>query len=348
MSKHDNYEKLSGNGPAQGAAAAGAPGASGALTARPSRAMHYKEMLKRYGLLISFFVLSIGISLLTPNFLSPKNLLNILRQSTIVGIMAIGTTFVIIGGGFDISVGSTLALSAALALGLQSSMHWALAAMIAILVGALIGLVNGFLAAKIHIVPMIATLGTSTIIRGLVYLYSGGYPINGQQPEFEVIGSGYLWGIPVPVIIMVALVALFQFVLSKTQLGRYCCAVGGNKEATRLAGVSVDYYHVMTFVIGGLMAAISGVVYASRLSSATPLAGQNYDMDAIAAVVIGGTSVSGGEGTVLGAMIGVLLLTVVTNAFNLLGVPVFIQYVIKGLIILIVVGIDSYTKKRPR
>jgi ribose transport system permease protein len=275
-------------------------------------------------------------------------LLNILRQSTIVGIMAIGTTFVIIGGGFDISVGSVLALSAALALGLQGSMHWALAAMIAILAGALIGLLNGILAAKIHIVPMIATLGTSTIVRGLVYLYTGGYPINGQQPAFEVIGSGYLWGIPVPVIIMIALVVIFQFVLSKTQLGRYCCAVGGNKEATRLAGVSVDFYHVMTFLIGGLMAGISGVVYASRLSSATPLAGQNYDMDAIAAVVIGGTSVSGGEGTVLGAMIGVLLLTVVTNAFNLLGVPVFIQYVIKGLIILVVVGIDSYSKKRPR
>ena len=337
MNNHGTYEKLADNGPAEGGSGHG-----------QNRAMFYKDLFKRYGLLISFFVLSIGISLLTPNFLSPKNLLNILRQSTIVGIMAIGTTFVIIGGGFDISVGSTLALSAALALGLQGSMHWALAALAAILAGTLIGLINGFLAAKIHIVPMIATLGTSTIIRGLVYLYSGGYPINGQQPEFEVIGSGYLWGIPVPVIIMVVLVALFQFVLSKTQLGRFCCAVGGNKEATRLAGVPVDYYHIMTFVIGGLMAAISGVVYASRLSSATPLAGQNYDMDAIAAVVIGGTSVSGGEGTVLGAMIGVLLLTVVTNAFNLLGVPVFIQYVIKGLIILVVVGIDSYTKKRPR
>lgn len=315
---------------------------------KSDRAGYVREMAKRYGLLISFFVLSLCISFLTPNFLSAKNLMNILRQSTIVGIMAIGTTFVIIGGGFDISVGSTLALSAALALGLQGSMHWALAALLAVLAGVLIGIVNGFLAAKIHIVPMIATLGTSTIIRGLVYLYTKGYPINGQVPQFEVIGSSYLWGIPVPVIIMVVLVALFQFILSKTQLGRYCCAVGGNKEATRLAGVSVDFYHMMTFIIGGLMAAISGVIYAARLSSATPLAGQNYDMDAIAAVVIGGTSVSGGEGTVLGAMIGVLLLTVVTNAFNLLGVPVYIQYVIKGLIILVVVGIDSYTKKRPR
>ena len=274
------------------------------LAGQRTRSIDIKEIAKRYGLLISFFVLSIGISVLTPNFLSAKNLLNILRQSTIIGIMAIGTTFVIIGGGFDISVGSTLALSAALALGLQGSMHWALASAIAILVGLLIGFTNGFLAAKIHIVPMIATLGTSTIIRGLVYLYTGGYPINGQQPEFEVIGSGYIWGIPVPVIIMIVLVALFQFILSKTQLGRYCCAVGGNKEATRLAGVPVDYYHIMTFVIGGLMAAISGVVYASRLSSATPLAGQNYDMDPIAAGVLRGTPASGGAGTVFGPTIG--------------------------------------------
>lgn len=308
----------------------------------------YKDFLRRYALLFSFLLLSLGIAMLTPNFLSPQNLLNILRQSSIIGIMAIGTTFVIVGGGFDISVGSTLALTAALSLGLQDSMHWTLASGIALLVGACIGFANGFLSAKIHIVPIIATLGTMTIVRGLVYLYSGGYPIAGSQPHFEFIGSGYLWMIPVPVIILIVMVIFWQFVLSKTQLGRYSCAIGGNKEATRLAGVSVDFYHIMTFVIGGFMAAMAGVVYAARLSSATPLAGQGYELDAIAAVVIGGTSVSGGEGTVLGTMIGVLLLTVVSNAFNLLGIPVFIQYLIKGFIILIVVGIDSYTKKRPR
>lgn len=307
-----------------------------------------QDMLRRYGLLLSFLVLSLGVAVVTPNFLSAQNLLNILRQSSIIGIMAIGTTFVIVGGGFDISVGSTLALSAALALGLQSSMHWALAACLALAAGALIGLVNGILSAKIYIVPIITTLGTMTIVRGLVYLYSNGYPISGTQPDFEYLGSGYIAGIPVPVIIFVFLVIVWQFILSRTQLGRYASAIGGNKEATRLAGVPVDFYHIMTFVIGGLMAAMSGVVYAARLSSATPLAGQGYDLDAIAAVVIGGTSVSGGEGTVIGSMVGVLLLTVVSNAFNLLGVPVFIQYLIKGLIILVVVGIDSYSKKRPR
>jgi ribose transport system permease protein len=306
------------------------------------------ELLKRYGLLLSFLVLSVGISIVTPGFLSGTNILNILRQSSIIGVMAIGTTFVIVGGGFDISVGSVLALSAALSLGLQQSMHWSVAVAAALAMGSAIGLANGLLAAKVYIVPIIATLGTMTIVRGLTYLYTRGYPIVGSQPAFAQIGSGHLGGVPVPVLILAVMVVFWQFVLSRTQLGRYSCAIGGNKEAARLAGVPVDFYHVMTFVIGGLMAAMSGVVYAARLSSATPLAGQGYDLDAIAATVIGGTSVSGGEGSVVGTIIGVLLMTVVNNAFNLLGIQVYVQYLIKGLIILLVVGVDSYSRKRPR
>lgn len=315
-----------------------------------SRAGHERsiELLKRYGLLLSFLVLSVGISIVTPGFLSGTNILNILRQSSIIGVMAIGTTFVIVGGGFDISVGSVLALSAALSLGLQQSMHWSLAIVAALAMGSAVGLVNGLLAAKVYIVPIIATLGTMTIVRGLTYLYTRGYPIVGSQPAFAQIGSGHLGGIPVPVLILALLVVFWQFVLSKTQVGRYACAIGGNKESARLAGVPVDFYHVMTFVIGGLLAAMSGVVYAARLSSATPLAGQGYDLDAIAATVIGGTSVSGGEGSVVGTIIGVLLMTVVNNAFNLLGIQVYVQYLIKGLIILLVVGVDSYSRKRPR
>jgi ribose transport system permease protein len=315
-----------------------------------ARAGHERalELLKRYGLLLSFLVLSVGISIVTPGFLSGTNLLNILRQSSIIGVMAIGTTFVIVGGGFDISVGSVLALSAALSLGLQQSVHWSVAVAAALAMGAVVGLVNGLLAAKVYIVPIIATLGTMTIVRGLTYLYTRGYPIVGSEPAFAQIGSGHLGGVPVPVIVLAVMVVFWQFVLSRTQVGRFSCAIGGNKEAARLAGVPVDLYHVMTFVIGGLMAAMSGVVYAARLSSATPLAGQGYDLDAIAATVIGGTSVSGGEGSVVGTLIGVLLLTVVNNAFNLLGIQVYVQYLIKGLIILLVVGVDSYSRKRPR
>jgi ribose transport system permease protein len=193
-------------------------------------------------------------------------------------------------------------------------------------------------------VAIITTLGTMTILRGATYLYTGGYPILGSSKSFRVIGSGYLGFMPVPIIIFLLMVLVWQFILSKTKLGRYACAVGGNKEAARLSGVPVDLYHIMTFVIGGLMAAMSGIIYASRLNSATPLAGQGYELDAIASTVIGGTSVSGGEGSVIGTLIGVLLLNVVNNMFNLLGIQVYIQYVVKGIIILTVVGFDSYSK----
>jgi ribose transport system permease protein len=302
--------------------------------------------LKKYGLMIGFVFISIVISIVTPSFLSSTNLLNILRQSSIVGVMAIGTTFVIIGGGFDISVGSLLALTAAMSLKMQQIAPWYVVIILVLAAGAFFGMVNGLLTAKLHIVAIITTLGTMTILRGLTYLYTGGYPVVGVSEEFRFIGSGYLGPIPFPILIFLSMVALWQFILSKTTLGRYACAVGGNKETTRLSGVPVDFYHIMTFVIGGFMAAMAGIIYASRLNSATPLAGQGYELDAIASCVIGGTSVSGGEGSVVGTMIGVLLLNVVNNMFNLLGVQVYIQYLIKGIIILTVVGFDSYTRHK--
>lgn len=300
--------------------------------------------LKKYGMMITFILISILISIITPNFLTVTNILNILRQSSIIGIMAIGTTFVIIGGGFDICIGSLLALAAAMSLGLQEYMPWYFAVIVVLGMGSFVGFVNGFLTAKIKIVAIITTLGTMVMLRGATYLYTGGYSIIGNNPDFKFVGGGYIGLIPFPVIILFVMVIFWQFVLSKTKLGRYSCAVGGNKEATRLSGVPVDYYHIMTFVIGGLMAAMAGIVYASRLNSATPNAGIGYELDAIAATVIGGTSVSGGEGSVVGTLIGVLLLTIIINVFNLLGVQVYAQYLIKGTIILTVVGIDSYSR----
>ncbi|MDD5622592.1 MAG: ABC transporter permease [Actinomycetota bacterium] len=304
------------------------------------------SLIKKYGILIGFLFISIVISIITPNFLTLKNILNIMKQSSIIGTMAIGTTFVIIGGGFDISVGSLLALTSAMVLGLQSYIPWYLAVVVVLLVGAFIGFINGVLTAKVKIVAIIVTLGTMTILRGLTYLYTGGYPVIGTSESFQFIGSGVIGGIPFPIIIWIVMVIFWQFMLSKTKLGRYTLALGGNKEASRLSGVPVDFYLIMTFVIGGLMAALSGIIYASRINSVSPLAGQGYELDAIAATVIGGTSVAGGEGTVVGTLVGVLLLSVISNVFNLLGVQVYIQYVIKGVTILAVVGFDSYSRFR--
>jgi ribose transport system permease protein len=230
--------------------------------------------------------------------------------------------------------------------GLQQYIHWGFAILLVLLVGALVGMLNGFLAAKIHIPSIIATLGTMTIIRGLVYLYTGGYPLYADSKTFSFIGNGYIGLIPFPVIILIVMVIFWQFILIRTRFGRYTCALGGNKEAVRLSGVKVDFYHILTFVIGGLMAAMSGIVYASRLSSVTPLAGQGYELDAIASTVIGGTSVAGGEGSVVKTLIGVLLLNIIANVFNLLGIHIYVQYVIKGAIILSAVGLDTYSKFR--
>lgn len=302
--------------------------------------------LKKHGVLIAFLFISIIISFTTPGFFTHTNLLNIMRQSAIVGLMAIGTTYVIIGGDFDISIGSILALTAAMTLGFQSYVPWPVAVLIALLVGALIGFVNGFLTAKVRIVGIIVTLGTMTIVRGLTYLYTGGYPVVGSSEGFKFIGSGYLGFIPFPIILWLIMVILWQFVLSKTKLGRYTLSIGGNIEAARLSGVPVDSYKIKTFVIGGLMAAMGGIVYASRLNSVSPLAGGGYELDAIAATVIGGSSVSGGEGSVAGTLVGVLLLMVISNVFNLLGIHTSLQHVIKGAVILAVVGFDSYTRSR--
>jgi len=302
--------------------------------------------IKKNGILFVFILLCILLSIITPGFLSRANILNILRQSSIVGIMAIGTTFVIIGAGFDISVGSLLALTAAMCIGLQQHMHWSFAILLVLIVGALVGMLNGFLAAKIHIPAIIATLGTMTIVRGLVYLYTGGYPLYIDSPGFAFIGQGYLGPIPFPVVVLIIMVAFWQFILVRTRFGRYACALGGNKEAVRLSGVKVDYYHILTFVVGGLMASMAGIVYASRLLSVTPLAGKGYELDAIASTVIGGTSVAGGEGSVVRTLVGVLLLTIIANVFNLLGVHIYVQFVIKGAIILSAVGFDTYSKFR--
>lgn len=302
------------------------------------------KIFKRFGILIIFCFVGLVISIITPNFLTPGNILNLLRQSSVIGIIAVGTTFVIAGGGFDISVGSTLALSAALGLGLQRTMPWGTAVMFTFAAGILIGFVNGVLTAKVRIISIIATLGTMTIVRGSTYLYTGGYPVIGYSESFKFIGSGYIGFLPFPVFMLIIMSIAGEVLLKKTPLGRYSCALGGNKEAARLSGINVDFYQIMTFIIGGFMASMAGIIYASRLNSATPLAGQGYELDAIAATVIGGTSVSGGRGSVLGSVLGVIILTVIGNMFNLMGVQIYFQYIVKGLIILFVVGIDSYAK----
>ena len=310
------------------------------------KAMH-KINFKDYGVIIGFLILCTIISFATPNFLTKTNILNLLRQSSIIGIIATGMTFVVISGNFDLSVGAIAALSGAITMTfLSGGPNLFLAILVSLTVGALIGAVSGVLVAKVNIPSLIATMGMVTITRGILLLYTGGYPVSGFNNVLSAMGNDYFLGIPIPVIVFFTGIILSYIVLSYTKFGRYVFAVGGNEGAARLSGINVDKYKILVFIINGCFAALAGIILVSRLGTATPVAGEGYELDAIASAVIGGTSVSGGEGNILMTIIGVLLISVISNSFNLLGVNIYFQYIFKGLIILAAVGLDSYSKRK--
>ena len=303
--------------------------------------------LREQGVLLGFVVLCAVIGCLTPAFLSWRNILNLLRQSSMIGIIAMGTTFVIISGNFDISVGAICGLSGAVAMRLMvEQVPMALAIVIALAVCMLVGFISGVSVAKVGVPSLIATMAMVTIIKGSVLIITGGYPISNPVPAFTVIGQSNVGPIPTPVILFVFVIILAQFVLTKTRFGSHVYAVGGNQEASRLSGIHVDRKKIAVFVINGLAAGFAGIILCSRVATATLQAGEGYDLDAIASVVIGGTSVAGGEGSALRTVLGVLLMSIISNSFNLLGIDTKYQYIFKGLIILLAVGFDSYSKKK--
>lgn len=300
---------------------------------------------REYGVIIGFIVLCIAVYIEEPNFASTKNILNLLRQSSIIGIISAGMTLVIISGNFDISVGVVAALSGAITMKLATEgMHIGLSILIALLVCGVVGLMNGIAVAKIHIPSLIATMAMVSIVKGAMLMFTGGYPIFGDIFILDKIGNSYLLGIPIPVLIFVAVTLLMHIILAKTCFGRHIYSVGGNAEASRLNGINVDLCKIKVFVINAMLAALAGIVLVGRMGTASPVAGEGYDMDAIASVVIGGTSVAGGSGSISKTVIGVLLMSVINNSFNLLSVDMYFQYIFKGLIILVAVGIDSYNK----
>jgi len=306
------------------------------------KTIDYKQLLKNNGILIVFLLICVVLSFLSPYFFTTNNILNIIRQTSIYGIIAVGMTFVILTGGIDLSVGSILALSGAIAAGMMKNQGSAplVAALVAILVGAGIGLINGLLVTVGKIAPFVVTLGMVTIARGLTLIYTKGYPISGFSPEFRYLGGGYILGIPVPVIVFIAMVALAWFILNHTRLGRYTYAIGGNEETVKLSGINVKFYKSMVYVIVGIMSSLSALILSARLNSAEAVAGQGYELDVIAAVVIGGTSLSGGRGSIIGTLIGALLIGTINNGMNLLGISPYFQQVVKGALIIGAVILD--------
>ena len=300
-----------------------------------------KRILKNYGILFAFALVCIALSWLSPVFFTRINILNVIRQSSIFGIMGVGMTFVILTGGIDLSVGSMLAFSGAIAAGLLKA-HAPLLLVIpaALGVGALLGFVNGFIITVGRITPFITTLAMMSVARSLTLIFCNGYPISGFPPSFRFIGGGDILGLPFPIIVFLLTVVLATVILRETRLGRYTYAIGGNEETVRLSGISTTFYKTMVYVFSGLTAGLSAIILCSRLNSAETVAGTGYELDVIAAVVIGGTSLSGGRGTVWGTLVGALLISVINNGMILLGISPYFQQLVKGLIILGAVLLD--------
>ncbi len=298
---------------------------------------------QKLGPLAGLFAIVLVVSIMEPDFLTLNNLFNILRQVSINALIAFGMTFVILTGGIDLSVGSILALSSAFVAGLMTDGTSALITVLAgLIVGAVMGALNGMVISLGKVAPFIATLATMTIFRGLTLVYTDGKPITGlsQGGWFELFGRGYFWIFPVPVLTMLIAFAVLYFILKKTTFGRYTYAIGGNEEAAKLMGIQVNKVKIMIYSLSGLMAALAGIILTSRLNSAQPTAGTSYELDAIAAVVLGGTSLSGGRGWIVGTLIGALIIGTLNNGLNLLGVSSFFQLVVKGLVILFAVLAD--------
>ncbi|MGC4232875.1 MAG: ribose ABC transporter permease [Niabella sp.] len=320
-------------------------------------AIHYKQRIKSLQSLIALLLLCIVLTILTDKFFTADNGLNVLRQTAVNICIATGMTLVVLTAGIDLSVGSVLALCGAIAAGLLKN-GIALQStdtyigftvlgviLVAIIVGAVLGWFNGFVITKFNVPPFVATLAMLTIARGFTMLYTKGQPISNLGAKFAFIGAGSFLGIPVPVWIALAVVLIAAFITRQTRLGRYIYAIGGNETAARFSGINISAVKMIVYALAGAMAAIGGIIVTSRLDSAQPNAGSSYELDAIAAVVIGGTSLSGGRGTIWGTVMGAIIIGVLNNGLVLLNVSPFWQQVVKGAVILLAVIIDKLDKK---
>ena len=324
----------------------------------PAITATYKNHFSKFQSLIALLVLCIVLTIQTDTFLTADNGLNVLRQTAVNICIATGMTLIVLTAGIDLSVGSVLALCGAIAAGLLKSgftipsadlfIGFTIVGVIlaAILIGAALGFFNGFVITKFKVPPFVATLAMLTIARGFTMLYTKGQPISNLGTDFAVIGTGWWLGIPVPVWIAAAVVLFAVFITQKTKLGRYIYAIGGNETAAKFSGINITKVKITVYAMAGALAAVGGIIVTSRLDSAQPNAGTSYELDAIAAVVIGGTSLSGGKGTVWGTVMGAIIIGVLNNGLVLMNVSPFWQQVVKGGVILLAVIIDKLGDKK--
>lgn len=318
----------------------------------------YLEQFKRFQSVLALALMVIALALMTDKFFTVDNSLNVLRQICANLCLSIGMTIIILSGGIDLSVGSMLALSGAVAAGLLKNgvvipgtdvfieVTVSGAILAGLIVGTALGWFNGFVITRFKLPPFVATLGMLSIARGLTMLWTGGFPITRLGDSFGFMGSGHFIGIPMPVLISAALIAVFVVLMKRTRFGRNVYAVGGNEKAATLSGLNVNRIKLLVYTLGGTLSGVAGLLVTARLDSATPNAGLSYELDSIAAVVIGGTSLNGGRGSIMGTVLGCLIIGVLNNGLVLLEVSPFWQQVIKGLVILVAVALDKVGSKK--
>jgi len=308
-----------------------------------------KDLLLKYMMVILFVLIILLMSIVRSEFLSSNNIMNVLRQISVNAILAFGMTFVIITGGIDLSVGSLLAVSGVLAAGFvkKDISGVFVACLVGILAAGILGFINGITISTFKVPPFVITLAMMTIARGFAYVYTDGRPIVDLKEEFLVIGRGKMFDIvPWPIIVMLIVMGIMALLLYKTKYGRYVYALGGNEDAARVSGININKIKTTVYTVNGLLAGLAGIVLASRINSGQPQAGQSYELDAIAAVVIGGTSLSGGVGSLVGTLLGALIIGVINNSLNLLSVNQYYQMIVKGLVIAFAVIVDVVSAKK--
>jgi ribose/xylose/arabinose/galactoside ABC-type transport system permease subunit len=310
-------------------------------------ARHTVALVWRFSSLGVLILIGVALSLLTPTFLTVSNLTNVLLQGAITGILAIGQTFVIISAGIDLSIGMVMTLASIVLATVILNLHMSIPVGIVagVLAGAVVGGLTGLLVTRIGLPPFIATLGMMGVASGVSLTMTSGYAMSGFNDAFLVIAAGYIFGIPLPVIVWSAVAAASEFILRHTPFGRYAFAIGGNREAALQSGIDVRNVEAFYYVVSGLLAGVGGVILASRIASAHPAAGAGYELDSIAATVIGGTSLMGGEGSVTAAIIGTLIMATIRNGLDLLGINAFLQQVFLGSVLILAVSLDQFRRR---
>ncbi|MBM3814823.1 MAG: ABC transporter permease [Acidimicrobiia bacterium] len=304
-------------------------------------------MIQRLLPFFTLIALVVGLSLASPHFLTPTNLSSVVRQTAVINIMALGMTIIIIAGGIDLSVGSILAMGGLLGtMAMEKGMSIPTGVGVGIMAGMFWGWSNGFMTAKLRINPFIVTLGTLGIVRGLALIISNGLPVHQIPQGFSYLGEGNLLGVPFVLWILLVCAVAMHIILEHTRLGRYSFAIGSNPEAALYAGINVDFFTTAVYTIGGMLTGLAGMIEASRLMTGQPTAGQGYELQAIAAVVIGGGSLRGGEGSVIGTLVGAFIMGLLANGSDLLGISPYLQQAIIGAVIIIAVAFDELRKRK--